>query len=182
MLDHGFDSPYPWFSMKTLFKLRSSIAGSLAALSLISLILIVGTACQSKKGAKGNALVGDKVQMVELRTVIHSRVPDLNRASALISMVDFAEQELGAINQAYLDFSKKFGKMSANHSKGAPELHMVLRDWDAETTTRRRRLTDALLAMKGQATAKEWPAISRAFMNSVANQSDRYRSLHASNS
>ncbi len=182
MLDHGFNTPYPWFSMKSLFNLRSPIKGSLAVLSSIALILFVGSACQSKKGAKGHTQVGNKVQMVELREVIHSRVPDLNRASALISMVDFAEQELGAINEGYLDFSKKFGKMSANHSKGAPELHMVLREWETESTTRRRRLTDALLSMKGQATAQEWPAISRAFMNSVANQSDRYRSLHASNS
>ncbi len=168
--------------MKILFKLRSPIVSSLTLVASLALLLLVGTACQSKKGAQGPAKVGENVQMVELRQVIHSRVPDLNRAAALIKMVDFAEQELGAINESYLGFSKKFGKMSANHSKGAPELHMVLREWETETTNRRRRLTDALLAMKGQSTAAEWPAISRAFMNSVANQSDRYRTLHASNS
>ncbi len=168
--------------MNTLFKLRSPLVASLAALATITLILFVSTACQSKKGAKGPAKVGDKVQMVELRRVIHSQIPDLNRATALINMVGFAEQELGAINEHYLKYSKKFGKMSANHSKSATDLHLVLREWEAQTSNRRLRLTDALLAMKSQATEEEWPAISKAFLYSVTQQSDRYRSLHPSES
>ncbi len=155
---------------------------SLAAVASLTLVLLVGTACQSNKGAKGPEKVGDKVQMVELRRVIHSQVPDLNRASELIKMVGFAEQELGELNENYLKYSKEFGKVTANHSKSATDLHLVLREWESQTSDRRRRLTDALLAMKGQSTAEEWPAISKAFINSVAVQSDRYRALHPSNS
>ncbi len=152
------------------------------AFASITLILLITSACQSKKAASGAAAIGGNVKMVELRQVIHSQVPDLHRATALINMVGFAEQELGAINEVYLKYSKKFGKVSANHSKSAGDLHLILREWEGQTTRRRRRLTDALLAMKGQATAEEWPAISRAFMNSVAQQSDRYQGLHASES
>ncbi len=120
--------------------------------------------------------------MTELRKVIYAQVPDLTRASALINMVSKAEQELGNINKSYLKYSQKFGKITANHSKTANDLHLLLAEWEGVTVARRRRLTDTLIAMKSQATAKEWPEISKAFINSVAVQSDRYRSLHPSNS
>lgn len=168
--------------MKTLNQLRSPVSASLAVVASIAFILLAGTACQSKKGAKGPAAVGDKVNMAELRQVILTQIPDPARSAELMKMVGFAEQELGAINEGYLKYSKDFGKVSANHSKGANELHMILREWELQTSARRLRLTDALLAMKGQATAAEWPAISKAFFNSVTHQSDRYRALHPVNS
>ena len=168
--------------MKIAFSKKLPISGLFGVMASITLLLLVGTACQSKKGASAPDKVGKKVQMVELRQVIYARVPDLNRSSELIKMVGFAEQELGAINTGYLKYSKKFGKASANHSKSAADLHLILREWQAESSARRGRLTDALLAMKGQATAEEWPAISKAFINSVAVQSDRYRALQPANS
>lgn len=158
------------------------MAVSLAAVVSLTLLLLGATACQSKKGAKGPEKVGDKVQLAELRRVIHSQVPDLNRASELIKMVGFAEQELGEINESYLKYSKEFGKVTASHSKSTTDLHLILREWESKTSAHRRRLTDALLAMKGPSTAAEWPAISKAFINSVAVQSDRYRVLRPSGS
>lgn len=166
--------------MKNLI-LNSWLGRSLPLVCSITLLLLVPSSCKSNKG--GNTTeVGQKVQLTELRKVIYAQVPDLTRASALINMASKAEQELGAINQSYLKYNEKFGKATANHSKTANDLHLLLQEWEGETGARRRRLTDTLIAMKSQATAKEWPEISKAFINSVAAQSDRYRSLHPSNS
>jgi len=164
--------------MNTKFQLRSSIAGSLAAIASIAMILFVGTACQSKKGAKGPDLVGDKVNLAELRQTIQTRIPDPARSAALMNMVSRAEMELGAINEEFVKYSKKFGKVTANHSKGANDLHLILREWEAESSAHRLRITEVLLGMKNYTSAEEWPTISNAFMNSITQQSDRYKVLH----
>lgn len=164
--------------MKIKTQLRSTAAGSLAVITSLAFILFASSACQSKKGAKGPDLVGKNVKMTELRQVIQTRISEPRRSAALINMVGNAEHELGAINGDFIKYSKKFGKITANHAKGASDLHLILQEWEAQTSARRLRLVEVLMGMKGQATAKEWPAISNAFMNSVTKQSDRYKVLH----
>lgn len=168
--------------MKNLFNLRLPIGATLAIAASSALILFAGTACQSKKGAKGPATVGADVKMVELRQVIQSQIVDRNRGAELMKMVSVAEYELGAINESFIKHSKDLGKMSGKHSVTAGEMHVALREWDGEASDHRVRITDALLAMKKHATAEEWPALSNAFINSVMRQSDRYKSLRPSNS
>lgn len=168
--------------MKYPSQLRPSLTGTVAGLASITLILLAGTACQTNKAAKGPDKIGDNVEMVELRQVIHTQIPDPKRAAALTNMVGFAEQELGAINKSFSKYSKAFAKTSANHAKGADALNRILQEWNAETRNRRTRLVDALLAMKAQAEPNEWPAISNAFFDSVKRQSDRYQALQPSQS
>jgi len=157
---HYFKNPGPF------------LAGSLAVLSLL-----LATSCQTNKGAKAPEPIGKDVQLTQLRQIVQTQVPDPNRSAKLLSMVGSAERELGALNKDYIDRSKEFGKMSADHSKTANDLQVFLRSWSASENTGRVRLTDTLLAMKNYATAEEWPAISNAFVNGVMNQSDRYQDL-----
>jgi len=70
------------------------MAGTLASVASIALILLASPACQTRKAAKGPAKVGDNVEMVELRQVIRAQVPDPGRSAALADMVGVAEQEL----------------------------------------------------------------------------------------
>ncbi|MCF6311533.1 MAG: hypothetical protein L3J39_03695 [Verrucomicrobiales bacterium] len=161
--------------------LKTWLGRSLSLICSVALLLFLSAACKSNKGG-ATAEVGSKVQMAELRKVIYAQVPDLTRATALINMVGTAELELGEINESYLKYSEKFSKATADHSKTAADLHALLEEWEGETVVRRRRLTDTLISMKSQTTAAEWPEISKAFINSVAVQSDRYRALHPSNS
>ncbi len=167
-----------WLLMKNIIRLRLPVVASLAAAASVALILLAGTACQSKKSAKGPELVGDKVNMTELRQAIQTKIPDPSRASALMNVVGHAESELGAINEGYVKHIKKFAKASANHSKDANDLHLILREWDNEAGAQRRRLTDLLFSMRSNTTPEEWPHITNAFLNSVKRQSDRYNSLN----
>ena len=143
--------------MRNLFKLRLPVEATIAVAASIAVILFAGTACQSKKGAKGPDYVGENVKMVELRQVIKQQIVDPSRSSELMKMVGTAEYELGAINESFIKHSKNIGKMSGKHSVTAGELHVALREWDGEASVRRLRITDALLAMKKHATAEEWP-------------------------
>jgi len=163
-------------------QVRPSLAGTLAGFASITFLLLAGSACQTNKAAKGPDKVGDNVEMVELRQVIQTQIPDPARSAALTNMVGFAEQELGAINKSFSKYSQAFAKASANHAKGADDLNRILQEWNAETRNRRTRLVDALLAMKVQAKPEEWPAISNAFFDSVKRQSDRYQALQPTQS
>lgn len=171
--------PFPNIS---LGRFRLPFGGAGTAIAAASLVLFLGTACQSNKGAKAPEPVGKDVELTQLRQVVQTGVADPNRSAKLLSMVGHAEKELGALNKDYLDRSKDFGKMSADHSKTANDLQVFLRNWSASENTGRVRLTDTLLAMKNYATAEEWPAISNAFVNGVMQQSDRYQSLLPSSS
>lgn len=158
------------------------MGASLCAAASIALILFVGTACQSKKGAQGPAKVGDNVKMVELRQVIQNKIVDPYRAAELMRMVVGVERDLGAINESFIKHSKELGKMSGKHSVTSGEMQVVLREWDGEASAGRLRVTNTLFAMKKHTTREEWPAVSNAFVNSVMQQSDRYKSLRPSNS
>ena len=164
--------------MKSSHRIRALFTGSALLAVSILLTLLAGTACQTKKGAKGANQTGANVKMAELRQVIQTRVPDPVRVAALMNTVDHAERELGAINEGFIKHIKEFGKMSANHSKDANDLHMNLTDWEIQASAQRRRLTDVLFSMRSNATPEEWPLITNAFLNSVKRQSDRYKSLH----
>lgn len=123
-------------------------------------------------------MVGDDVKMMEVRHVIQTQISDPARSVALLNRVSYAETQLGEINEEYVKYSKKFGKVTANHSKGASDLHLILREWEAQSSSNRHRITETLLDMKNYTSAEEWPAISTAFMNSITKQSDRYKVLH----
>lgn len=122
-------------------------------------------------------MVGDKVQLTELRQVIRTQVADPARGNAMMQLAGNAEQTLGQINENFIKHSKEFGKMSADHSKTAGELQNYMRTWDAEDHNQRAQLANVLLAMRSQATPAEWPAVSNAFVNSIMRQSDRYQTL-----
>ena len=168
--------------MNNIFQTRDLFTGSLVATISIMLILLAGTACQTRKAAKGPTHVGDNVKLVELRQVIQTQVADPSRSAALLSIVSHAEQELGAANKGYLKQSEEFGKASADHSKSAQDLDAILREWDKQASDRRLRLSNMLLTMKTHATPEEWPTISNAFFNSLMRQSDRFRALRKMNS
>ena len=57
--------------MRNLFKLRLPVEATIAVAASIAVILFAGTACQSKKGAKGPDYVGENVKMVELGEAIY---------------------------------------------------------------------------------------------------------------
>lgn len=169
--------------MKSKTQLLSPIAGSLAVISSLALILFLGTACQTKKGAKDSNQVGNKVTMSELRNVIQTQISDPAQSAILMNMTRAAENELKAINKDFIVYSNKIGKITVDHSKGANDLQLIIQERKSQSSARRLRLVHMMLDMRSHTTPKEWPIISNAFINSATQQSDHYKSLHhASNS
>ncbi len=169
--------------MKTKTHSLSPIFGSLAVITSLALLLFLGTGCQTKKGVNGSNLVNDKVTMSELRNVIQTQVSDPAQSAVLMDLTGDAENELKAINKDFVAYNRKIGEVTADHSKGANDLRLILQEWESQSSSRRLRLVNMMLDMRKHTTAKEWPAICNAFINSATQQSDRYKTVHhASNS
>ena len=162
---------------QTINRHRSRFGGAVAVFSAVVAVVLVSVSCQTSKKGGEQELVGNKVQLTELRQVIQTQVADPARSNAMMQLAGNAEQTLGNINENFIKRSKEFGKMSADHSKTAGELQNYMRTWDAEDHNQRAQLANVMLAMRSQSTPAEWPAVSNAFVNSIMRQSDRYQTL-----
>ena len=162
-----------------LSQMKNSSRSGVAFCGLIAAAwcVLMTVSCESTKNSKGPEPVGKKVQMVELRQVLETQIADPNRSTVLLGMAGQAESELGAINKDYAKYGAEFGKMSADYKKTANDLSLFLRGWDTRVHAQRQKLVNVMIQMKGQTTREEWPHVSRAFMNSVMAESDRYREM-----